>query len=112
MAVLQDPKDFALQAQRHVADFVEEKGAAVALLEAADALGCRAGEGAFFVAEKLALEKLLRNGRAVDCEKALRTSLTVMMNRAGDEFFARAASPEIITGASECETRPIILKTC
>ena len=39
-AVLQHAQDFALERERHVADFVEEKRAAVALLEAADAL-CR-----------------------------------------------------------------------
>ena len=43
-AVLQHAEEFALDGQRHVADFVEEEGAAVALFEAADALGAGTGE--------------------------------------------------------------------
>ena len=73
-ALLQDAQDFALERQRHVADFVEEKRAAVALLEAADARAGRAGERAFLVAEEFALEQLLGNGRAVDRDEALRAA--------------------------------------
>ncbi|MNR00392.1 hypothetical protein D3C85_1161630 [compost metagenome] len=53
--------------QRHVADLVEEQGAAVGLLDqAAHALAARAGEGARLVAEQLALDQRLRHGGAVD----------------------------------------------
>ena len=41
--------------ERHFADFVEEESSFIALLEAADALGCGSGKSPFFVTEKLAL---------------------------------------------------------
>ena len=75
LAILQHAQDLPLQRQRHVADFVEEERAAVALLEAADALAGRAGEGAFLVAEEFALEQLLGDGGAVDRDEALRAAL-------------------------------------
>ncbi len=64
--VLQEPQDLGLHSQRHVADLVEEERAAVALLELADAASVGPGEGALLVAEQLALQKRLRDGRAVD----------------------------------------------
>ncbi len=53
--LLQHSQDFRLQRQWHIANFIEKNGAAAALLEAPDAAPIRAGEGAFFVTEKLAL---------------------------------------------------------
>jgi hypothetical protein len=41
--------------------------------------------------EELALEELLRDGGAIDREEALRAALAVVMDRARDELFARAA---------------------
>ena len=61
--LLQDAQDLGLQRQRHVADFVEEQGAAVALLELADAAAVGAGEGALLVPEQLALQQVLREWR-------------------------------------------------
>ena len=64
--VLQQPQHLGLHGQRHVADFVEEKRAAVALLELADAAAVGPGEGPFLVAEQLALQQVFRDGRTVD----------------------------------------------
>ena len=58
---------FTCAAERHVADLVEEEGAAVGLLEAAPVAPLvRAGEGALLVAEQLALEERLGQRGAVD----------------------------------------------
>ncbi len=54
---------------RHVADLVEEQGAAVGLLETAAAQVGRAGEGAFLVAEQLRLHQVLGNRRHVQCNE-------------------------------------------
>ena len=78
-------------AGRHVADFVEENRAVVALLEFADALQGRAGEGAAFVAEQFAFQQLLGDGGAVDREERLLAAVAVMINGAGDQFLAGAA---------------------
>ena len=57
---LKQPQQFHLREQRHLADFIEEDGAAVALLELADSLPVRAGERALLVPEQFALDELFR----------------------------------------------------
>ena len=54
---------------RHLADFVEQQGAAFGQFEAAGAAFERAGERAFFVAEDFALDQRFGNGRAIDRER-------------------------------------------
>ena len=50
----------------HVADFVEEQGAAGGQLELPELLAVRAGKRSAFVAEEGALRKLTGNGRQID----------------------------------------------
>ena len=64
--VLDDAQKLDLGMQRHVADFIEENGAAVGVFEKADAFVLRSGEGAARVAEKFAFEKRFGNGTTVD----------------------------------------------
>ena len=90
-AALQYAQDFRLRRGRHVADFIEENRALVALLEFADALHGGAGERAAFMAEEFALEQLFGNRGAIDRQKRLRAAVAVMINRAGDKFLAGAA---------------------
>ena len=100
-------------ATRHVADLIEEKRAAVALLEPADALGDGAGEGAFLMAEEFAFEELLGDGGAVDGDEILPAALAVMVDGAGDEFLAGAAlAGDHHRGVADGRRGPIILKTC
>src|SRR6266571_4565863 len=59
--------------------------------EAAFTLVERTGEGAFLVPEKLALDQIFRDRRAVDGdERRVRTG-ALRIKRAGDEFLAGAA---------------------
>ena len=90
-AGLEHAQNFRLRRGRHVADFIEKNCTAVALLKLADALQGRAGERAALVAEQFAFEQLLGNRRTVHRQKRLRAAMAVMINRAGDEFLARAA---------------------
>ena len=90
-AGLQHPQDFGLRRRRHVADLVQEDGAAMALLELADALQGGAGEGAAFVAEEFAFQQLLRDGGAIDGQERLLAAVAVMIDGARDQFLARAA---------------------
>ena len=62
-AGLQHAQDLGLGRGRHVADFIQEERAAVALLELADALRGGAGERAALMAEQFAFEQLLREWR-------------------------------------------------
>ena len=89
--LLQHAQHLALCQRRHVADFVEEQRAAVALLELADAAAVGPGEGALLVAEQLALQQGLRDGGAVDGQERPGGAAAVLVEGAGDQFLARAA---------------------
>src|SRR6516165_10840387 len=91
--LLEHAQHLGLGGQRHVADLVEEEGAAVALLELTDAAAVGAGEGALLVAEQLALQEALRDGRAVEGQKRRMSAGTVLVEGAGDEFLAAATLP-------------------
>ena len=72
LALLERAEELRLEAQRHLADLVEEERPAVGRLEEAGPVGGGAGEGAAHVAEELALEEALREGRAVDGDERTR----------------------------------------
>ena len=67
--ILDNAQKFDLSVQRHVADFVEEYGAAVCIFEKTDAFVLRSGEGSAGVPEKLTFEKCLWNSATVDGDK-------------------------------------------
>ena len=90
-AGLENAEDLGLGGGGHVADFVQEKGATIALLKFADALHGGAGEGAAFVTEEFAFEELFGDGGAIDSEERLGAAIRVVINGAGDKFFAGAA---------------------
>ena len=88
--LLQHAQDLGLRAGAHVPDFVQEQAAAVALLEAADALLVGAGERALLVAEQLRLEQVLLQRRAVHLHVVAVRAQRVVVNRPGDELLARS----------------------
>ncbi len=90
---LEHAEQLHLRAGRHVADFIQENGAMVGLLEAADALAGGPGERAAFMAEKFAFQQRFRNGRAVDGHKGRVGPVAVLVNGAGDQLLARAGLP-------------------
>jgi len=65
LALLKGAEELHLHLDRDLADLVEEQRAAVRELETAGFARDRARERAALVAEKLALDELLRNGRAI-----------------------------------------------
>ena len=90
LVLLQHAQDLGLRARAHVADLVEEQRAAVGLLEAADALAIGARERALLVAEQLRFEQVFLQRGAVDLDEVARRPQRVVMDRAGDQFLARA----------------------
>src|SRR5687768_15005390 len=62
LARLEDAEELGLRVERHVADLVEEEGAAVRRSEEAFAIAIRSGERAATMTEELALEERRRNG--------------------------------------------------
>ena len=87
---LEHAQQLGLQAQVKVADFVDEQGPAVRLLEAADpAIGC-AGEGAADVPEELAFDQSGRYRGTIDSHKWAFFSRAVVMQRLGNQLFSGA----------------------
>ena len=87
---MQGAQKFDLSVERKFADFIEEQGAAVGLLEFADALvGC-AGERALLVAEQNALDQIFRNGAAVDSDEGFASAFAFALDGARDQLFADA----------------------
>ena len=93
-ALLQHAQQLDLHGQRHVADFIEEQGAALGQLEAADAAGDRTSEGALLVAEQFAFQQLGRNRPAVDRHEGRATTLGVIVQIARHDFLAGAGLTE------------------
>jgi hypothetical protein len=89
--LLQHPQELGLQARRHVADLVEEQGAAVGGQHQTLAIGPGVGEGAAHVAEKLALEQRLRHGGAVDRHERPVGPRAATVQRASNQLLAGAA---------------------
>ena len=97
---LQDAQEFGLQLERDVADFVQEKGAAIGELEAADFLVDGAGEGAAFVAEEFGFEQAGGNRGAIHFDEGALFARAEIVDGARDEFFAGAGFAEDENGAA------------
>ena len=76
--------------ERHVANFVEKKRAAVGLLEFSDVPRSRARERAFFVAEKLRLHQLGGNRGAIQRNERPAVPRAFFVQRARDQLLARS----------------------
>ena len=90
-AVFEEAEQFGLEGAAHVADFVQEDGAAVGFFDAAEFLADGAGEGAFFVAEEFAFQEVLGDGGAIDADVIVLAAAAQAVERAGDQFLAGAA---------------------
>ncbi|KAG1199101.1 hypothetical protein G6F35_012549 [Rhizopus arrhizus] len=77
-----------LQRMAHVADFVEQQGAALGHFETALARGERTGERALLVAEQFAFQKVGRNGAAVDRHERAVTARRALVDGARHHFLA------------------------
>ncbi|MCY1350908.1 hypothetical protein D9M69_371540 [compost metagenome] len=90
LAVGQHAQQAGLGVGRHVADLVEEQGAAVGLLEASAALRGGTGEGALLVAEQFGFHQVLGNRRHVQRDERLGRARAVAVQGVGDQFLAGA----------------------
>jgi hypothetical protein len=75
---------------RHVADFVQEEGAAMGLLELADVPRGRAGERSLFVPEQLRFDQLARHRGAVQRDERPVAPRAALVQRARNQLFPRA----------------------
>ena len=97
--LLQYPQQTDLGVEGHVANFIQEDGAPIRQFE----LACRpatgsAGEGAFDVAEQLALHQVPWDRTAVHCHKRALVPVAAIVDRLGEQFFAGAAFTEDQSG--------------
>ena len=97
VSVAEHPQQPGLQVERHVADFVQEQGAAVGLLKTAPAHGLRARECAAFVAEQLTLEQVFRDRGRIDGHErpvvACAAARRVFVQRTCHQFLAGTRFP-------------------
>ena len=91
LAFLEDAEEPGLGFGGHVADLVEEEGAAGGLFEAALGAVHGASEGAAFVAEEFAFDELAGDCGHVDGDEGAGAAAAVVVEGAGDEFLAGAA---------------------
>src|SRR5437762_222353 len=89
--VLQDPQELGLHRNLHLCDLVEEEGAPVGELEAAEPPLDRSREGAALMSEDLALDERLGNGGAVDGDERALTAVGALVDRPRDQLLAGAA---------------------
>ncbi len=90
---LEHPQQFHLKGRRKIADLIEEDASPVGLLEPADPPLDGSGKGPSFVTEQLALEKILRQGCAVDLDEGSTCPGASLMDHVGNEFLSRSAFP-------------------
>src|SRR5207253_9025093 len=77
----------------HLPHLVQQERPAVGVLDLALLLTLRAGKGAFFMAEKLALQEVLWDRAAIDRNERPCFTRAVAMNGPGHQFLAGAALP-------------------
>src|SRR5579872_542294 len=90
-ALLQNTEELRLQVQRHLADFVQQDGAAMSEFEFARPVRHCSSEGSLAVTEKLALQQRFRDCGAVDRDEGLAAAGAGVMDKAGQQFFAGPA---------------------
>src|SRR5262249_44094392 len=90
LPVFDDAQQFGLQRERHVADFVQEQGAAVGELKLAFAEPVAPSKGARFVTKQFILEQILVQRRAIQRNERLILARAVVVQRPGDKLFAGA----------------------
>src|SRR5262249_46182466 len=88
-AILKQPEEFHLDGRRDFADLVQEQGAAFGELDATGLARRRAGERALLVAEELALEQVVREGRAMHLHEGPARTRAALVQRSRDELLAR-----------------------
>ncbi len=93
LPLLQQPQELDLDRGRQVADFVDEQGSALGRLHPPGLVPVGAGERAFAVAEKLRLEKRLRQGGAIDRDHGSVALIARPVDGVGQQPLARSALP-------------------
>src|ERR1700728_1470210 len=89
LVFLQDAEQLYLRLQAKLPNLIQEDGAAVGKLEAADAPLERASEGPFHVPKQFALYQTGRDGAAIHTHQSTAIAGASVVDRARHEFFPR-----------------------
>jgi hypothetical protein len=89
-AVLDDPEQLALQLQRHSADFIKKKGAAVGLFQKSDLSVIRLADCTFPLPEELAFDTVRGQGCTVDRDHRHVFARTAAIDSTSDHTFTGA----------------------
>ena len=90
LAAFQHPQQFRLQGHGHVADFIQEQGAAVGPGQQAFLGLVRPGEGTLGVAEQFAFQQAVRDGGTVDHHHGAVGPVRHVVDPPGNDVFATA----------------------
>ena len=90
---LQHPQQVNLHLHRNIAHFVKKEGSGIDHFKAALLGIFGVGEGAFLVAEELALQELIGEGPAVEGNEGSVTPRALGMDSTGHQFFTGAGFP-------------------
>ena len=91
LAFLKDAEEFGLEGQGQVADFVQEKRAPRGFLDQAGLIAERPGESAADMAEQLAFQEMIGDGRTVDRDERGDGTVSAGVDLPGDQLLARPA---------------------
>src|SRR4029077_1484077 len=94
LLLLKNAEQFHLRVEGQLSDLVQENGASVSELEAADLLLDGAREGALDVSEQLALDKPRRDGAAVHFDQRPVVSSAAAVNGPREQLLAGAGLAE------------------
>ena len=90
MTIGQNTQQTRLQIKRHVTNFVQEQGAAFSLLKTTTPGSLSARKCTAFVTKQFAFKQIFGNGSRVDGHKRTIGTRRMLVQRAGNQFFARA----------------------
>ena len=86
-------QQLGLEVEGHVADLVQEEGAAAGPLHEAELALRSTGEGALLVAEQLALQEVLGDRRAIDLHQGAAGAVRLVVDHLRRQVLTRAALP-------------------
>ncbi len=92
-SLLQNPQQLGLQFHRHIADLVEQQGAAPGLVELTAPIPLGPGEGPPDMAEEFTLQQVGRHPGTVDRHEVMGQFLPAVMDGAGQHLLAHSALP-------------------
>ena len=90
LLLLQDSQQFRLEAEGHVADFIQKQRASVRRLESSYPLNYSTGERTSFMAEEFAFQKVHWDRGTVQLNEWSGPAFTLLVDGARDQFLARS----------------------